>query len=85
MKIGDLVTNTKKYNKEKSKIGIIISETDEGYSVKWLVVPVYDEFSEIEEKMRLTCTQTYFKNAKKMFFLYKLDVVNGKIRVVKDN
>mgnify|MGYP003113191089 CR=1 FL=1 len=77
MKPGDLVTTSKIFDTKTSKIGIIISEDNNHYKVKWLFVPLFSDLDELESKYRLSLTQYYYKNVVKNA-LFKVKDVLGK-------
>jgi hypothetical protein len=72
---GDLVTDTKKYDTKKSKVGIIVDNNDCYYAVKWIHVPKGYEPYIIESKYGISLTQHFYKD--KPLTLFKVKHVLG--------
>lgn len=82
MEVGDLITNFSFFDYEKSKIGIITHKSSNSYSIRWIYVPVYDEFSEFENKVSFYCIQNYSYNEKTDIALFPVVYSDNQIKVV---
>jgi hypothetical protein len=76
MTIGDLIQDTEEALTPQTKIGIIVAENKNYYSVKWLFVPKSRPDHQLRHLYGLSITQHFYKTNKPLS-IYRVKDVMG--------